>query len=592
MDYTATYSPEDNKLRLTASERLDEEMFTKVKALGFRWAPNQKIFVKPSWSPAAEDFLTALCGGVDDEATTLEERSQARADRFDKYSDSRANDAESASKAVEAITGNIPMGQPILIGHHSQRKAEKDAQKIERGLQKAVSMWETSEYWTQRAAGALADAKYKERPDVRARRIKKLQAERRKCEKNRKESEKVNEMWENPVKFFKDKENIELTMARALTISNYFDHITVYYYKDQYPKSTYEGANNLWSGLKDGIIDEQQAKEISRPVHDRTIKHSTRWIDHLTNRINYETVLLDDQGASDLLKPKARPKQLPICNYKADQIIVVRWKDEEILQQKEMTKGEYKQVYAKYTLTVENSHRVRVAGIGRQLWAVFLTDSKEHKKPEAITPPDPEPIQPIFTEDAHTHTHTHAQSTTNSQLEKCKDMLKTGVKIAISDQLYPTPQGIAEQMVMYADISQGMSVLEPSAGTGNIINEIVKNCGTNLTSVEINYDLCTALKAMLSGKVINKDFLECNGDIGTFDRIVMNPPFEKGSDIKHIKHAFGMLKPGGRLVAICANGSRQQTAFGDMATHWEDLPAGTFKNAGTGVNTALMILEN
>jgi 16S rRNA G1207 methylase RsmC len=37
----------------------------------------------------------------------------------------------------------------------------------------------------------------------------------------------------------------------------------------------------------------------------------------------------------------------------------------------------------------------------------------------------------------------------------------------------------------------------------------------------------------------------------------MNPPFANGDDIKHITHALKMLNPGGRLVAICANGPRQ-----------------------------------
>jgi 16S rRNA G1207 methylase RsmC len=40
------------------------------------------------------------------------------------------------------------------------------------------------------------------------------------------------------------------------------------------------------------------------------------------------------------------------------------------------------------------------------------------------------------------------------------------------------------------------------------------------------------------------DFLECNGDLGTFDRIIMNPPFANADDIKHIMHALKMLKPG------------------------------------------------
>jgi protein-L-isoaspartate O-methyltransferase len=92
------------------------------------------------------------------------------------------------------------------------------------------------------------------------------------------------------------------------------------------------------------------------------------------------------------------------------------------------------------------------------------------------------------------------------------------------------------------------------------------------------------------------DFLEQNGNLGTFDRILMNPPFENGADIKHIQHAMKMLKPGGRLVAICANGPRQQSTLKPLAENsggwYEDLPAGTFASQGTNVNTALLLIEN
>jgi len=57
--YSATYSPEDNKLRLRAfneDERMSEELYTDARAIGFVWAPEQKLFVKPRWTPAAEDF--------------------------------------------------------------------------------------------------------------------------------------------------------------------------------------------------------------------------------------------------------------------------------------------------------------------------------------------------------------------------------------------------------------------------------------------------------------------------------------------------------------------------------------------------------
>src|SRR5579859_1596669 len=45
MSYTATYSPEDNKLRLYSSSRLPKDLYDCVKAAGFKWAPKQELFV-------------------------------------------------------------------------------------------------------------------------------------------------------------------------------------------------------------------------------------------------------------------------------------------------------------------------------------------------------------------------------------------------------------------------------------------------------------------------------------------------------------------------------------------------------------------
>ncbi len=50
---TATYSPEDNKLRLYPSCRLDSETYARVKAAGFRWAPKQELFVAPALDSGA-----------------------------------------------------------------------------------------------------------------------------------------------------------------------------------------------------------------------------------------------------------------------------------------------------------------------------------------------------------------------------------------------------------------------------------------------------------------------------------------------------------------------------------------------------------
>ena len=79
--------------------------------------------------------------------------------------------------------------------------------------------------------------------------------------------------------------------------------------------------------------------------------------------------------------------------------------------------------------------------------------------------------------------------------------------------------------------------------------------------------------------------------LGTFDRIVMNPPFAHGDDIRHIRHALGFLRPGGRLVAICADGPRQQERLRPIASRWLPLPAGTFADQGTDVRTVMLAID-
>lgn len=165
------------------------------------------------------------------------------------------------------------------------------------------------------------------------------------------------------------------------------------------------------------------------------------------------------------------------------------------------------------------------------------------------------------------------------------------VQVVSAPQLFPTPSRIADLMVSYADIEEKSRILEPSAGTGNILNAIMdKNKGIPI-AIEISPALCEILKNKFPLTDVHcRDFLAHDCGKWKYDRIIMNPPFKNGEDIKHILHALTMLKDGGILVAICANGPRQRNQLMDLADHWEDLPEGSFKNQGTNVNTALIVI--
>ena len=271
-------------------DRLDDETYARVKAVKMQWAPKQKCFYGV-WSPAREDLLLDLCGGhIDDEDSTREERAADRAARFENYSQKREKEAEQVKNAVKRIADRIPFGQPILVGHHSERGHRRDLKRINDGMSKAVNLWKTAEYWEERARASLAHADRLERPDVRYRRIKKLESERRKHEKAKKEQEKGLKKWSDP----------NLTRETALTLANYehiFEiYISVCFTLDKYPRDhdLYEGEQSVWSGLEKNIINEKQAAEIMIRCFTRNIAHNARWIEHYNNRLAYERAMLGD----------------------------------------------------------------------------------------------------------------------------------------------------------------------------------------------------------------------------------------------------------------------------------------------------------
>lgn len=171
-----------------------------------------------------------------------------------------------------------------------------------------------------------------------------------------------------------------------------------------------------------------------------------------------------------------------------------------------------------------------------------------------------------------------------------------GVKI---DGYFPTPKPVVERMLEEADIDEGMKVLEPSAGKGNIADLIKEeHPGADLDVIEFHMTLRDLLKRK-GHDLAGQDFLEHEG---RYDRIVMNPPFEHGQDMQHVQHAFDLLNPGGRVVAIMSEGpffrnDKQATAFRDwleiQGGTSERLPEGSFKSSErqTGVATRLVVID-
>lgn len=168
------------------------------------------------------------------------------------------------------------------------------------------------------------------------------------------------------------------------------------------------------------------------------------------------------------------------------------------------------------------------------------------------------------------------------------------------DGFFPTPVDVGNLVINAADIEPGHDVLEPEAGKGNLADLVVDRFGdtVELDCVEVNPTLKDILW-MKGHKVVASDFLAYNTD-KRYDRIVMNPPFENGQDIEHVKKAWGMLKQNGRLVTVMSTGwtfsnrkaHQEFREFVEDHGYCQTLPDESFKESGTNVATVLVVLDN
>ena len=178
-------------------------------------------------------------------------------------------------------------------------------------------------------------------------------------------------------------------------------------------------------------------------------------------------------------------------------------------------------------------------------------------------------------------------------VQKCMGMTSDTVEIVNQKQTFQqfyTPTEVANEVARMADLMAGYTVLEPSVGTAQLARAAVRYgvFWSSITGVDVDHKRIAELEVEGFKQLICADFLTCKPGANRFDRVLMNPPFSMGDDLKHVKHALNFLKPGGLLVAIVAASDKNKRW---CPGEWVDLPALSFKQTGTNINTAVMIIN-
>lgn len=87
---------------------------------------------------------------------TRRERLQRKLERRQEWADKAQARSVAASNAAHHIASFIPPGQPILVGHHSEKRHRRDLDRIDSNMRKCIDNQDLAEHHTAKAGGIEA----------------------------------------------------------------------------------------------------------------------------------------------------------------------------------------------------------------------------------------------------------------------------------------------------------------------------------------------------------------------------------------------------------------------------------------------------
>jgi hypothetical protein len=186
--------------------------------------------------------------------------------------------------------------------------------------------------------------------------------------------------------------------------------------------------------------------------------------------------------------------------------------------------------------------------------------------------------------------------------ERVFSILKEGKRCNLQQeyQFFETPPQLADWLVMLAGgIHENDTVLEPSAGRGALIKAIHRACPS--VTVEC-YELIPENREFLHSLdnviILDEDFTK--DSVGSYTKIIANPPFSGNQDIEHVRIMYKLLEKGGTLAAITSShwkiaSEKKCVDFRNWLeeVHGEvfEIGAGEFKESGTSISTMAVVIR-
>jgi hypothetical protein len=171
---TLRHDPLSRMSWLEFDGRPDEAVRVALKAAGWRWSG-----YRCQWYSNRRGAADLVPAGVEVEQGGECDYSAERADRLQASSQRHQVAASAAHQRVHDIASRIPLGQPILVGHHSERHARADIARIDAGMRRPVDEGRTAQHLSEAADASRRHQAHLATAGAIARRLATLEAEYR-----------------------------------------------------------------------------------------------------------------------------------------------------------------------------------------------------------------------------------------------------------------------------------------------------------------------------------------------------------------------------------------------------------------------------
>lgn len=124
---------------------------------GRKWGGGVSFFSDPT-EAIARALETTAPESYADRRAGFQDRAEARAERREEWADKARERADHSFGHSRALLDPIPMGQPILVGHHSERRHRRTLERADNAMRRGCEAVKLAEHHEHRAEAAAANA--------------------------------------------------------------------------------------------------------------------------------------------------------------------------------------------------------------------------------------------------------------------------------------------------------------------------------------------------------------------------------------------------------------------------------------------------